>query len=163
MSKNNKQSAGSTGGKFSPTIKNKKAHFEYHLLEKFEAGIALLGTEVKSLRQGGADLEDAFGRLRDGELWLMGCTIKPYTHGNITNHEPARPRKLLVHRRELRKIESKINQKGLTLVPLRIYFSRGYVKVEIAIARGKSASDKRDQLRRKQQDIDVKRELKRYR
>ncbi len=161
MGKTSKQSGGA--GKFSPTIKNKKAHFEYELLEKFEAGIALVGTEVKSLREGGASLEDAFGRLRDGELWLMGCNIKPYSHGNITNHEPVRPRKLLIHRRELHKIETKINQKGFTLVPLRIYFSRGYVKVEIAVARGKSAADKRQQLRRKQQDLDVKRDLRRYR
>jgi len=148
--------------KFTPTIQNKKARYEYHLLEKFEAGIALVGTEVKSLRQGNANLQEAFARLRGGELFLLGCHIGTYEHGNIMNHEPLRPRKLLVHRRELKKIEIKLNQKGLTLVPLRIYFTRGLAKVEIALAKGKSHADKRQKLIKEQVTRDAQREMRKY-
>lgn len=163
MAKKTTTTSDKATGKFSPTIKNKKAHFEYHLLEKFEAGIMLTGTEVKSLRDGAANLEEAFGRLREGELYLLGCNIRPYSHGTIYNHDPLRPRKLLVHRRELRHIESKLKQKGLTLVPLRLYFSRGYAKIEMALARGKTMGDKRQKLREDQVKLDIKRELKKFR
>ena len=149
-------------GKFNPTIHNKKARFNFHLLEKLEAGIVLVGTEVKSLRQGKANLEEAFARIRDGELYLLGCHISVYDHGNIMNHDPLRPRKLLIHRRELHKIEVKLNQKGLTLVPLRIYFNRGLTKVEIALAHGKSHADKRQKLRNEQVLRDTQREIRKY-
>ena len=157
-----KKSAGKGPGKYSPVIRNKKAGFHYQLLEKLEAGIALRGTEVKSLRQGKASLEEAYARIRGGELYLIGCHISEYDHGNIQNHEPARPRKLLVHRRELNKIESRLSQKGLTIVPMRIYFKQGLAKVEIALATGKTHADKRDKLKKQQMDRDASREMRRF-
>ena len=159
-----KQKTGADDGsrKYSPTIRNKRARFDYHLLERFEAGIALVGTEVKSLRQGKANLEESFGRIVRGELYLLGCHISVYDHGNISNHEPTRSRKLLVHRREIQKIEVKLRQKGLTLVPVRIYFSRGKVKVEMALGKGKSLSDKRQKLKKEQADREVKQAMRRF-
>ena len=148
---------------YSPRITNKKARYNYHLLEKLEAGIVLEGTEVKSLRQGKASLDEAFCRIRGGELYLLGCNISLYDHGNIANHEPLRPRKLLIHRRELHKIEVKLNQKGLTLVPTRIYFNRGYAKVEIAVAQGKTHADKRDKLKKQQVNRDIDRTMRKWR
>ena len=161
MSKKAKKSTDTT--KVSPSIKNKKARFDYHLLEKLEAGIVLLGTEVKSLRQGKASLEEAYCRMSRGELYLVGCNIAQYDHGNITNHEPTRQRKLLIHKRELRKIEIKLSQKGLTVVPMRIYFSRGLAKIEIALAEGKSRGDKRDKIKQREMDRDVQRAVRRWR
>ena len=148
---------------YSPRIINKKARFNYHLIEKLEAGIVLEGTEVKSLRQGKASLDEAFCRIRGGELYLLGCNISLYDHGNIANHEPLRPRKLLIHRRELHKIEVKLNQKGLTLVPTRIYFTRGFAKVEIALAQGKTHADKRDKLKKQQISRDMDRSMRKWR
>ena len=127
MSKKSKKKSESGAGE--AKIVNKKARFNYTLLEKLEAGMVLTGTEVKSLRQGRASLEEAFCRIQSGELYLLGCNIAVYDHGNIMNNEPTRKRKLLVHKRELKKIETKLTQKGLTVVPLRIYFSRGLAKV----------------------------------
>lgn len=149
--------------KYSPTIKNKKARFNFHLLEKLETGIALTGTEVKSLRQGRANLEEAYCRVNDGELFLVGCTISLYEHGNLVNHEPTRIRKLLAHRREIKKLQSKVVQKGLTLVPLRIYFTRGLAKVEIAIAQGKTHGDKRDKIKDRQVQRDIRQAMHRRR
>ncbi len=154
-----KKKADKSTRKFDPTITNKKARYDYHLLEKLEAGIALVGTEVKSLRQGLASLDEAFCRMRNGELFLVGCTIALYEHGNLANHEPTRTRKLLVHKRELNKIETKLVQKGLTLIPVRIYFNRGLAKVEIALARGKTQKDKRDKLRDRQAKRDIRQAL----
>jgi len=147
---------------YSPTMKNKKAHFNYQILEKLEAGIALQGTEVKSLREGQANLEEAFCRIRDGELFLIGCNIPVYAHGNLMNHEPLRTRKLLVHKRELKKLQCKVLQKGFTLIPLRIYFVRGLAKVEVATAQGKSFADKRDKIRDRDVKRDVQRAMRRY-
>ena len=158
-----KQNKEHTGRKFSPSISNKKARFQYRLIEKLEAGIVLRGTEVKSLRNGKASLEEAFCRIRNGELFMEGCHISLYEQGNVMNHEPLRSRKLLVHRRELKKIEARLNQKGLTMVPLRIYFSRGRAKVEIALAEGKTHSDKREKIRKRETDRDIKRSLGRWR
>ena len=152
---------GAKQGKYTPRIVNKKARFNYHLLEKLEAGIVLTGTEVKSLRQGKASLEEAFGRIRGGELYLLGCTISTYDHGTMTNHEPLRPRKLLVHRRELDKLEVKLSQKGLTLVPTKIYFTRGLAKVELALATGKSHGDKRQKMKQRDSDRDLQRAMRR--
>ena len=143
-------------------ISNKHARFKYEILETMECGIVLIGTEVKSLRQGKVSLEEAYARIEGGELYLLGCSITPYEHGNQMNHEPLRKRKLLVHRRELRKIEGKLTQKGLTLVPLRLYFTRGLAKIEIALATGKTQFDKREKIKSRQMDRDIKRELKRY-
>ena len=150
------------GGAFRPTIVNKKAKYNFHLLERLEAGLVLVGTEVKSLRQGKASLEEAYCRIRGGELYLVGCTISQYEYGTMMNHEPGRDRKLLVHKRELKKIESKLVQKGLTMVPVRIYFSRGRAKVEVALAQGKTHGDKRSKLKEKQVRRDISREIRKY-
>ncbi len=150
--------------KYSPTIRNKKASHSYNLLERFEAGIILEGTEVKSLRLGRATLDDSYCRLKNGELVMLGVNISTYEFGNIQNHEPSRIRKLLVHKLELRKLESKINQKGFTLVPTRIYFNaRGFAKVEIALAQGKTLADKRSTLKDKQVKMDIKRAMSKWR
>jgi SsrA-binding protein len=139
---------------------NRKARHEYHLEERYECGIALLGTEVKSLREGRAQLQEAYARMKDGELWLEGCHISPYEQGNRENHEPTRPRKLLLHRRELRRLEGKTREKGYTLVPLRFYMKGNRIKIEIALARGKRQYDKRESLKRAMQDREARAHLK---
>ncbi len=135
---------------------NRAASHNYFLLEKFEAGIALRGTEVKSVRGGRANLKDAYGLVKDGELWLVNAHIGPYEHGNIFNHEPLRTRKLLVHKNELHKLVGKTQQKGLTLIPTRLYFRNGRAKVEMAVARGKQTWDKRETERRKTADKEAR-------
>ncbi|HWK90022.1 MAG TPA: SsrA-binding protein SmpB, partial [Longimicrobium sp.] len=125
---------------------NRKARHEYHILDTWETGMVLQGTEVKSLRQGKANLADAYARLDRGELWLYNLHISPYEQGNRFNHDPLRPRKLLMHTRELRKLVGQVEQKGLTLVPLDIHFSRGIAKVNLALVRGKKLHDKRETL-----------------
>jgi len=125
---------------------NKKARHDYHIDETYEAGLALVGTEVKSLRAGRASLVDAYGRIKDGEVWLEGVHIPEYDQGSWTNHEPRRSRKLLLHRAEIAKLIGKTKESGLTLVPLSLYFKDGKAKVEIALARGKKAYDKRQTL-----------------
>jgi len=124
--------------------KNRRAFHEYEILDRWEAGIVLQGTEVKALRAGRCNLGDAFGEIRDGEAWLCKMHIGPYEQGNRENHEPFRRRKLLLTRREIRKIQPRIEEKGLTLVPLSLYFNRGMVKVELGLGRGKKLHDKRD-------------------
>ncbi len=161
--KTNNKAENKQESKASARIVNKKAKFNFQLLEKLEAGIALKGTEVKSLREGRASLEEAYCRIQNGELYLIGCNIMPYSHGNIMNHEPLRNRKLLIHRREIHKIEVKLNQKGLTLVPTRIYFTRGLAKCEIALAKGKTLADKREKLKSDQIKLDISREIKKWR
>jgi SsrA-binding protein len=142
---------------------NRAASHNYFLLEKFEAGIALRGTEVKSVRAGRANLKDAYGLVKDGELWLINAHIGPYEHGNIFNHEPLRTRKLLVHKNELHKLIGKTQQKGLTLVPTRLYFRNGRVKVELALAKGKQHWDKRETERRKTADKEAREAIARNR
>lgn len=122
---------------------NRRARHEYHIEEAVEAGLALTGTEAKSLRAGRVSLVEAYARIQRGEVWLHHLHIPPYEAGNIFNHEPLRPRKLLLHRREIHRLEGKAGQKGYTLVPLRLYFKRGVAKVELALARGKKLYDKR--------------------
>lgn len=139
---------------------NRKAYHEYNILEKWEAGIVLQGTEVKSLRLGRANLKDSYGRVDKGELWLVNLHISPYEQGNVWNHEPRRPRKLLMHRREIRRLATKVNERGLTLVPLRLYFRNGRAKVEIAVARGKKVYDRREAIAKRDVDRDMARELK---
>jgi SsrA-binding protein len=148
----------------SPNIKvvcqNKKARYDYEIIEVIEAGMVLLGTEVKSLRQGRANLKDSYARIKDGELFLMQCHISPYTHAYYDNHEPDRVRKLLVHKREIKRLQGKTQEKGLTLVPLKIYFKDGKAKVELALARGKRSYDKRETLKRKTEERELQRAIK---
>ena len=131
---------------------NRKAFHDYHIIETFEAGIVLVGTEVKSIREGSANLRDSFARLEGGEVWLYNVHINPYSHRGYTDHEPTRKRKLLLHRQEIRKLIGKTVEKGMTLVPTRLYFKDGHVKVSLALAKGKQAHDKRETIKRR--DID---------
>jgi SsrA-binding protein len=142
---------------------NKKAFHEYHILEKHEAGLALTGTEVKSLRDRGATLKDAYVIFKNGEAFLFGAHISPYTHGNRENHDPERTRKLLLHRRELEKLETQVTEKGLTIVPLRLYFKGGRVKAEVAVVRGKKLYDKRETEKKKEADREAAVAMKRAR
>lgn len=135
---------------------NRSAGFRYFLLDKFEAGLALRGTEVKSIREGRADLKDAYVLVKDGEAFLLNAHIGPYSHGNALNHESLRTRKLLLHRSELEKLLGKTQQKGLTLIPTRLYFRRGRVKCEIAVAKGKQEWDKREAVRRREDEREAR-------
>jgi SsrA-binding protein len=135
---------------------NRVAGHNYFLLEKFEAGIALRGTEVKSIRQGQANLRDAYGLVKDGEAFLLNMHIGPYSHGNIANHDETRTRKLLLHREEVRKLLSKTQIKGHTLIPTRLYFRNGRVKCELAVAKGKQDWDKRETERRREADREAR-------
>jgi SsrA-binding protein len=136
---------------------NRKAHFNYEVLERAEAGISLVGTEVKSIREGGLNFRDAFVDFRGGELFLVGCRIGPYSHGNLLNHAEDRPRKLLLHKREILKLGGKATERGLTIVPLRAYFKNGRVKLEIGLARGKRTHDKRESIKRREMLADLRR------
>lgn len=146
----------------SPKIRNRRARFRFELIEKLECGLVLKGTEVKSLRAGQGSLEEAFARIRDGELWLCGFHIPPYAHGNVHNHDPLRARKLLLHKREIRKLTSKLMLRGLTLVPLDVRFNaRGIAKVTLALARGKKAPDKRQDVKQREAKRDMERAIRR--
>src|SRR3989475_11224719 len=129
---------------------NRRARHEYEILETLEAGLVLRGTEVKSLRDGQVNFKDSYATVRNGEAWLRGCHISPYSHGTDANHEPERDRKLLLHKRELSRLSGKISERGLTLVPLRLYFKAGRAKVELGLARGKKLHDKRSALRERE-------------
>jgi len=142
---------------------NRIASHNYFLLEKFEAGIALTGTEVKSIRAGRVNLKDAYGIIKDNELWLLNCHIGAYEHGNIFNHPPLRTRKLLVHGEEIRRLIGKTRQRGLTLIPTRVYFKSGRVKVELALAKGKQLWDKRETERRRTADREAREAIARSR
>jgi SsrA-binding protein len=139
---------------------NRQASWRYHLLERHEAGLALTGTEVKALRASGAQLKDSYAVIRDGEAWLIGCYIAPYGPANRANHEPERDRKLLMHRSEIERLIGKTQERGLTLIPTRIYFSGPRAKVELALARGKDRYDKRDSIRRREVQREIERELR---
>ncbi len=139
---------------------NRKARHDYHLLERFEAGLALTGTEVKSLREGRVQLRQAYADLRDGEVWLIGAHISEYGHGNIANHDPDRDRKLLLHRKEISSLIGKVQEKGLTLVPTKLYWKNGRAKVELAVARGKEHRDKRRDIAKREAQRDIEREFK---
>jgi SsrA-binding protein len=141
-------------------VQNRKARHEFHVLETWEAGVALQGTEVKALRQGKANLQDSFARLDGGELWLYNLHISPYEQGNRFNHDPLRPRKLLMHRHQLRKLVGQVEQKGLTLVPLDVHFSGGVAKVKLGLVRGKKLHDKRETLKERAQARDMQRGFK---
>lgn len=142
----------------SPTIDNRRARHEYHILESLEAGLVLTGTEVKSIRAGGASLTEAYARFRDGEAWLLGMHVPPYKQGSFANTEPNRPRKLLLHKEQIAELQGRVSEKGLTIVPLRLYFTRGMAKVQLGLARGKKVWDKRADVAKR----DVEREIARH-
>lgn len=139
---------------------NRRARHDYHLLERLEAGLQLTGTEVKSLREGGVQLGQAYAEIRDGEAWLVGASISGYAQGNVQNHRPERDRKLLLHRREIDSLAGQVREKGLTLVPTKLYFKDGRVKVELAVVRGKERIDKRRDLAERDARRQIERALK---
>ncbi len=141
-----------------PAVDNRRARHEFYILESLEAGVALTGTEIKSIRQGGISLNEAYARMRDGEMWLLGMHVPPYKQGSFSNVEPNRPRKLLLHREQIARLSSRAAEKGLTIVPLRLYFTRGRVKIELGLAKGKKLWDKREATAKR----DVERELARH-
>ncbi len=142
--------------------KNRKAFHDFNIVDKFEAGIELKGTEVKSIREGHVHLRDAFAVVQNGQIFLVGCDIKPYQSASHEQHEPRRPRRLLLHRREINKIEIKLEEKGFSMPALRLYWKEKRVKVELGLGRGKAQYDKRDTLKKKDQDREAKREVARF-
>ncbi|MBF8247642.1 MAG: smpB [Bacteroidetes bacterium] len=142
-------------------VSNRKARHEYEILETLEAGIALKGTEVKSLRSGNANLQDGYAVIKNGEVWLLGMHISPYEQGNINNHEPKRDRRLLLQKKQIRKLFGRVAEKGLTLVPLSVYFKGPYAKIELALARGKKTFDKREAVAKRDAQREVAKRLKR--
>ena len=147
----------------STLAQNRKARHDYHVIETLEAGIALLGTEVKSCRAHSISLSDAYARVINGELWLVGAHIAQYEQGNRNNHPPRRNRKLLLHRREIARLSQAIEAKGLTLIPLRVYLARNRIKVELGLCRGKHVRDKREALKKKVHDREVRRAIAKHR
>jgi SsrA-binding protein len=139
--------------------RNRRAFHEYEVFDRLECGLVLTGTEVKSLRDGHANLEDAYAKIEDGEVFLIGSDIPEYAMGNRMNHKPKRPRKLLLHRREIGRFAGKASQRGFTLVPLRLYFKNGRAKVELAVCRGKQTHDKRQDLKKKDADREIRRTM----
>jgi SsrA-binding protein len=141
-------------------VTNRKALFEYEILDRIEAGVCLVGTEVKSVREGGLNFRDAYVEPRDEELFLVDCHIAPYSHGNLLNHATGRTRKLLLHKSEILKLTGRVLEKGLTLVPLRAYLKGGRVKIEVGLARGKKIHDKRAAIRRREQELESRRAIR---
>lgn len=139
---------------------NRKAYHDYFIEETYEAGISLLGTEVKSLREGRVNLKDSYAIIKDNEVFLLNCHISPYSHGNIQNHDPLRTRKLLLHRKEISKLWGKLSQRGFTLVPLNIYFKKGKAKVEIGLCKGKRQYEKRETIKEKEAQREIQRHMK---
>ncbi len=139
---------------------NKKAYHDYHILETFEAGIVLKGTEVKSVKEGRINLKDSYAKVKNGEIFLFNAHISPYKHGNVFNHDPTRTRKLLLHRKEIDRLTGKIKEKGLTLVPLKVYTNKGLVKVELGLCKGKKEYDKREDIKRRDLEREIRYESK---
>jgi SsrA-binding protein len=139
---------------------NRKARHDFHLLDRVEAGLVLTGSEVKSLRAGGAQLRRAFGDIRDGEIWLVGAHIAPYEQSAVESHDPDRDRKLLLHRREIESLRGKVQERGFTLVPTKLYFKDGRAKVELALAKGKDVRDRRREISKRDADRQIERALK---
>ena len=139
---------------------NRKARHDYHVLEVFETGVVLLGTEVKAIREGRVNLRDSYARLEKGEIWLLNVSISPYSHRGYADHPEKRQRKLLLHRQEIQKLTGKVAEKGLTLVPLEMYFKEGRVKLALALAKGKQAHDKRETIRRREIDRETRAAVK---
>jgi SsrA-binding protein len=143
-----------------PTIKNRKARRDYHVEETYEAGIVLQGTEVKSLRSGNASITESFATLQDGEVWVRGMYIKPYKHGSYTNHDERRARKLLLRKREIRALDKAVQRKGYTLIPLKVYFKKGYAKLLLGVAKGKRQYDKRQDIKERDMQREIDRKVK---
>jgi SsrA-binding protein len=141
-------------------VENRRARFNYEILETIEAGIALQGTEVKSIREGKANIQEAYADIRDGEVYLVGSHISPYSHGNRTNHDPLRDRKLLLNAREIRKLQGKVAEKGLALVPMRLYVKGRLIKLQLGIGRGKKLVDKREDIKRRDQEREIQRSMR---
>ena len=141
-------------------VVNKRARFDYEISETFEAGLVLQGTEVKSLRDGRVSLQDAYADVQSGEVFRLNAHINPYDHGNRFNHEPERPRKLLLHKREIKRLIGKTQEKGLTLIPTRMYFTHGKAKIELGLAKGKKQYDKRQELKRRSAQRDIERAIR---
>lgn len=139
---------------------NRDARHNYHILETYECGVALTGTEVKSIREGRCSIKDSYGVVREGEAWLINAHISPYSHGNRDNHEPTRSRKLLLHKSEIHRLTGKVQEKGLTLIPTRMYLKNGRIKLELAVARGKKLYDKRETTRRREADREARAAVK---
>jgi len=137
-------------------VKNKKAYFNYEILEKYEAGVVLLGLEVKSVRDGKVSINEAYAKLRDGEVWIINMDIAPYPNATFDDYKPKRPRKLLLKRKEIKRLIGKMQEKGLTLIPLLVYFKRGIAKIEIALARGKRKYDKREKIKSREIEKDIR-------
>lgn len=140
--------------------RNKKAYHDYHILETMEVGIALRGTEVKSCRMHSVTIQDAFAKIEKNQVFLYNMNISPYSHGNIFNHTPIRPRVLLLHRREILRLAQKVREKGIALVPLKMYLAHGKIKMELGTAKGKAYEDKRETLRKRQEDLEIRRDYK---
>lgn len=145
-----------SGGDVQPIAENRKARHEYHVFDTYEAGLVLLGTEVKAIREGRVNLRDAYGRIEAGEVFLHNLHVSPYSHRGYAEHEPLRRRKLLLNKREIRKLTGKLVERGFTLVPVRMYFRKGRVKVTVGVARGKRAYDKRETIKRRQLDRETR-------
>jgi SsrA-binding protein len=139
---------------------NRKAFHDYHILETFEAGVALLGTEVKSIREGNVNLRDSYARVDDGEVWIYNVHINPYSHRGYADHEPTRKRKLLLHRQEIRKLIGRTVERGMTLVPTRMYFKNGHVKIALGLAKGKQTHDKRETIKKREADRETRAAVK---
>lgn len=150
-----------TSGETKIIASNRKAYHDYFIEESFEFGVVLVGTEVKSLRQGKANLQDSYAEFEKGELWMRNAHISPFEKGNIFNHDPKRSRKLLAHKSEIRKLAAKVKEKGFTLVPLKMYFAKRHVKVEVGLAKGKRDYDKRETLKRKESEREMQFHMKR--
>ncbi len=144
-----------------PAIDNRRARHEYEILESLEAGLVLSGTEVKSIRAGGVSLNEAYARFRDGEAWLLGMHVPNYKQGSFSNVDPNRPRKLLMHREQIERLQSRVGEKGLTIVPLRLYFTRGMAKVQLGLARGKKLWDKRADVAKRDVEREIARQVRR--
>ena len=143
-------------------LRNKKARFEYDIVDTYEAGIVLKGTEVKSIRQKKVSIQESYAKIKNGEVYIIGMNISLYTMGNFFNHDPLRDRKLLLHRQEIKRLTGKLNEKGFTLIPLRMYFKNGRVKLELGLARGKNIHDKRRTIQDRDMKRDMQREMKKY-
>lgn len=161
MAPGKKKNTGKRDERFRDIAQNRRALFEYEILERFEAGLVLIGTEVKGLRERGATIGDAYVVIRHGEAWLVGATIPDYSNAGQNGHEPQRTRKLLLHRREIDRLTSRLNEKGLTVVPLRMYFHEGRAKVELGLGRGKTAYDKRHAIAERDARRDIARAVRR--
>jgi len=159
--KSKQQRAGATEKRAPLAIENRRARHEYEVLESLEAGLVLTGTEIKSIRAGGVSLSEAYARFRDGEAWLLGMHVPAYRQGSFSNVDPNRPRKLLLHREQIVRLQSRVGEKGLTIVPLRLYFTRGIAKVQLGLARGKKLWDKRAVVAKRDVEREIARRVRR--